>query len=82
MQKQYAISMSPNELKNALKTFKKFSLINYNEADVKSDTVITLYPTLQFAMDKDQFLSVVKEMTTDLNEIEYEEDIENEEEFD
>ena len=33
-------------------------------------------------MDKDQFLSVVKEMTTDLNEIEYEEDIENEEEFD
>lgn len=49
---------------------------------MKSDTVITLYPTLQFAMDKDQFLSVVKEMTTDLNEIEYEEDIENEEEFD
>ena len=82
MQKQYAISMSPNELKNALKTFKKFSLINYNESDVKSDTVITLYPTLQFAMDKDQFLSVVKEMTADLNEIEYEEDIENEEEFD
>ena len=49
---------------------------------MKSDTVITLYPTLQFAMDKDQFLSVVKEMTADLNEIEYEEDIENEEEFD
>ena len=78
MQKQYAISMSPNELKNALRTFKKFSLINYNEADVKSDTVITLYPTLQFAMDKEQFLSVVKEMTGDLNGIEYEEDIDNE----
>ena len=74
MQKQYAISMSPNELKNALRTFKKFSLINYNE----SDTVITLYPTLQFAMDKEQFLSVVKEMTADLNGIEYEEDIDNE----
>ena len=78
MQKQYAISMSPNELKNALRTFKKFSLINYNEADMKSDTVITLYPTLQFAMDKEQFLSVVKAMTGDLNGIEYEEDIDNE----
>lgn len=78
MQKQYAISMSPNELKNALRTFKKFSLINYNEADMKSDTVITLYPTLQFAMDKEQFLSVVKEMTANLNGNEYEEDIDNE----
>lgn len=81
MQKQYAISMSPNELKNALRTFKKFSLINYNEADMKSDTVITLYPTLQFAMDKEQFLSVVKEMAADLNGVEYEEDIDNEEDF-
>lgn len=73
-QKQYAISMSPNELKNALRTFKRFSLINYNEADIKSDTVVTLYPTLQFAMNKDQFMAVVKEMTVSLNETEYEED--------
>lgn len=81
MQKQYAISMSPNELKNALRVFKRFSLINYNEADMKSDTVVTLYPTLQFAMNKEQFLSVTKEMTTDLNEVEYEEDIDHEEDF-
>lgn len=81
MQKQYAISMSPNELKNALRTFKKFSLINYNEVDMKSDTVITLYPTLQFAMNKEQFLSVVKEMTANLNGNEYEEDIDNEGDF-
>ena len=73
-QKQYAISMSPNELKNALRTFKRFSLINYNEADIKSDTVVTLYPTLQFAMNKEQFMAVVKEMTVSLNESEYEED--------
>lgn len=73
-QKQYAISMSPNELKNALRTFKRFSLINYNEADIKSDTVVTLYPTLQFAMNKEQFMAVVKEMTVSLNETEYEED--------
>ena len=81
MQKQYAISMSPNELKNALKTFKRFSLINYIEADMKSDTVVTLYPTLQFAMDKDQCLSVVKEMTAELGKTEYEEDTDNEEDF-
>lgn len=81
LQKQYAISMSPNELKNALRTFKRFSLINYNEADMKSDTVVTLYPTLQFAMDKEQFLSVVKEMTADLNKVEYEDDTDNEEAF-
>lgn len=81
MQKQYAISMSPNELKNALKTFKRFSLINYIEADMKSDTVVALYPTLQFAMDKEQFLSVVKEMTAELGKTEYEEDTDNEEDF-
>lgn len=81
MQKQYAICMSPNELKNALKTFKRFSLINYNESDMKSDTVVILYPTLQFAMDKEQFLSVVKEMTAELGKTEYEEDTDNEEDF-
>lgn len=81
MQKQYAISMSPNELKNALKIFKRFSLINYIEADMKSDTVVALYPTLQFAMDKEQFLSVVKEMTAELGKTEYEEDTDNEEDF-
>ena len=79
MQKQYAISMSPNELKNALRTFKRFSLINYNESDIKSDTVVTLYPTLQFAMDKEQFMSVVKEMTADLSGAEFEEDSDVEE---
>ena len=75
MQRQYAISMSPNELKNALRTFKRFNLINYNDADVKSDTIVTLYPTLQFAMNKEQFIGVVKEMTADLNEVEFEEEI-------
>ena len=80
-QKQYAVNMSPNEVKNALRTFKRFSLINYNEIDMKSDTIVTLYPTLQFAMDKEQFLSVVKEMTVDLNKVEYEEDNDNMEGF-
>ena len=79
MQKQYGISMSPNELKNALRTFKRFNLINYNESAFKSDTVVTLYPTLRFAMDNDQFMSVVKEMTDDLNWDEFEEDTDAEE---
>ena len=48
---------------------------------MKSDTIVTLYPTLQFAMDKEQFLSVVKEMTVDLNKVEYEEDNDNMEGF-
>ena len=79
MQKQYSISMSPNEMKSALRTFKRFSLINYNESDIKSDTLVTLYPTLQFAMDKEQFVSVVKEMTADLNDVTFEEESDVEE---
>lgn len=79
MQKQYAIAMSPNEMKSALRTFKRFSLINYNESEIKSDTIVTLYPTLQFAMDKEQFVSVVKEMTTDLNNATFEDDLDVEE---
>lgn len=79
MQKQYSISMSPNEMKNALRVFKRFSLINYNDADVKSDTVVTLYPTLQFAMDKEQFVGVVKEMMVDLDDTEFEDDFDIEE---
>lgn len=81
MQKQYAISMTPSEMKSALRTFKRFSLINCNESDIKSDTAITLYPTLQFAMDKDQFASVVKELTADLQDAANEEDTDAEEEF-
>lgn len=79
MQKQYSISMSPNEMKNALRVFKRFSLINYNDADVKSDTVVTLYPTLQFAMDKEQFVGIVKEMMVDLDDTEFEDDFDIEE---
>lgn len=81
MQKQYSISMSPNELKNALRTFKRFSLINYNDTDINSDTPVKLYPTLQFALDKEQFKSVVREMTGDLNNTEFDDDSESEEDF-
>lgn len=80
MQKQYAISMTPNEMKSALRMFKRFNLINYTDSDFKSDTAIKLYPTLQFAMDKDQFACVVKELTAELQDAALEEDPAAEEE--
>lgn len=81
MQKQYSIIMSPNELRNALRTFKRFSLINFNESEIRSNTVVTLYPTLQFAMDKKQFSVVVKEMLADRNDEEIEEGTNLQEDF-
>ncbi len=74
MQKQYSITMSPKELKDALDLFKKYSLINYSEKEFKADTIITLYPTLQFALNKEQFVNVIKEMKNELKELEEEED--------
>lgn len=81
MQKQYSIIMSPNELRNALRTFKRFSLINFNESEIQSNTVVTLYPTLQFAMDKKQLSVVVKEILADRNDEEIEEGTNLQEDF-
>lgn len=80
MQKQYAINISPNELKNALKIFRRFSLINFNDVELKEDTVITLYPTLQFTMNKEQFFNIVKEMAPDMKEFELEDVLDAEDE--
>lgn len=66
MQKQYGIIMSPTELKNALRTFKRYSLINLNDADINEKTVVTLYPTLQFALNKEQFMEVVNQYCGEL----------------
>ena len=72
--------MKPNELKNALRTFKRFSLINYNETEIKEDSIVTLYPTLQFAMDKEQFANIVTDMIDNLNDEGFEEENDIEEE--
>jgi len=80
IQKQYAVDMKPNELKNALRTFKRFSLINYNETEIKEDSIVTLYPTLQFAMDKEQFANIVTDMIDNLNDEGFEEENDIEEE--
>lgn len=74
MQQQYGISMSPNELKSALRTFKRFSLINLVEVDISDKTIITLYPTLQFAMNKDQFAQVVEQMVGQIGQSKLPED--------
>ncbi|WP_289116183.1 DUF4194 domain-containing protein [uncultured Dubosiella sp.] len=67
-QKQYGIIMgSLTELKTALQRFKRFSLIYYTDTDFKENTIIHLYPTLQFAMDKNQFIQIVNEMAPQLN---------------
>lgn len=74
MQKQYGIAMSPNEMKTAMRTFKRYSLINFNESEISETTVVRLYPTLQFAMSHEQFQAVVKEMCSSLQEMEIEEE--------
>ncbi|MGM9942151.1 MAG: DUF4194 domain-containing protein [Bulleidia sp.] len=74
MQKQYGIAMSPNEMKNAMRTFKRYSLINFNESEISETTVVKLYPTLQFAMNHEQFQAVVKEMCSSLKEMETEDE--------
>lgn len=61
--KSYGINLVKNDLNTALKLFKKYSLINYNEADEPMDEnmEIRLYPSLQFGWDLPQFKTVVDE---------------------
>ena len=49
------------ELSAALRLFKKYSLINYNENEDGEDMLIQLYPSLQFGWDIPQFETVVRE---------------------
>lgn len=49
------------ELSGALKLFKKYSLINFNDNEEGEDMLIQLYPSLQFGWDIPQFEAVVKE---------------------
>ena len=49
------------ELSAALKLFKKYSLINFNDNEEGEDMLIQLYPSLQFGWDIPQFEAVVNE---------------------
>ena len=57
----YGDIASKQELSGALKLFKKYSLINFNDNEEGEDMLIQLYPSLQFGWDIPQFEAVVKE---------------------
>lgn len=84
--KSYGVVPLKQELNNAFKLFKKYSLINYDEEDDGEDMKIQLYPSLQFGWDIPQFQTVAKEYLK-IDEGEMEEDSEpenpgmNQEEF-
>lgn len=57
----YGDIASKQELSGALKLFKKYSLINFNDNEEGEDMLIQLYPSLQFGWDLPQFEAVVNE---------------------
>ena len=57
----YGDIASKQELSGALKLFKKYSLINFNDNEEGEDMLIQLYPSLQFGWDIPQFEAVVNE---------------------
>ncbi|MCD7956174.1 MAG: DUF4194 domain-containing protein [Lachnospiraceae bacterium] len=66
--KSYEIQILRPELNAALRLFKKYSLINYNEDDSGEDMKIQLYPSLQFGWDLPQFQTVAGEYLKDPEE--------------
>ncbi len=61
--KSYGINLVKSDLNIALKLFKKYSLINYSDADEAKEEglEIRLYPSLQFGWDLLQFKTAVEE---------------------
>lgn len=60
--KSYGINLVKSDLNTALRLFRKYSLINYSDADEgKEDMEIRLYPSLQFGWDLPQFKTAVDE---------------------
>lgn len=59
--KLYGIELVPTEFKNALKIFKRFSLIFYNENEAAENSKVKLYPSIQFCMDIKQIKQVMSE---------------------
>lgn len=77
--KTFGLIPAPSELKVALKLFKKYSLINFNDNETGEDSLIRLYPSLQFGWDLPQFKAVVdghlkKNAVTEKDEVDHESD--------
>jgi len=59
--KVYGMDLNPSEFKAALRIFKRFSLISYNENESEENSKVKLYPSLQFCMDIEQLRQVMAE---------------------
>lgn len=60
--KSFGIDVSGQELRTALKLFKKYMLIHYNEDDKGENARIRLYPSLQFGWDLPQFKTIADDI--------------------
>ncbi len=59
--KVYGMELAPVEFRGALKLFKRFSLLSWDENDMGENSKIKLYPSLQFCMDIPQLKQVMRE---------------------
>ena len=59
--KSYGIDIAGQELKSALKLFKKYMLIHFHDDDKGENAKIRLYPSLQFGWNLDQFKGIAEE---------------------
>lgn len=59
--KVYGMEPAPSEFRAALKIFKRFSLISYDENETDENGKVRLYPSLQFCMDIAQLKQVMRE---------------------
>lgn len=59
--KAYEVDVDKAKLSAAMKIFKKYDLIDYDTKDESEDSIITLYPSLQFGWDIAQFQTVTAE---------------------
>lgn len=59
--KVYGMELAPTEFRAALKLFKRFSLVSYDENDTGENSKVKLYPSLQFCMDTSQLEQVMRE---------------------
>lgn len=75
--KAYEVDVDKRSLSTSLKLFKKFELINFDLKDNSEDALITLYPSLQFGWDIEQFRTISDEY---IKKASSEEDFESEEE--
>ncbi len=76
LEKSYSLNLKSNFFLNTLKKFKRFNLIDFVGSKLTEESLIKLYPTLQFTMNKEQLEQVIQEYIDDISHEDTEEDIE------